>query len=195
MHHCSTSSGTYVNILQLLVLSCLGNKSSVYFQVYRWTDLNHFCHGQSPTQVLNFMSHPLIYFLIALCCIFFFFFCWKTEGQLCLNVLFSSSLQILSSLKLKEVWPWILYQALVLPRDPRCSYRCHHIFLETLPACDLQCDWQHISENSLLFTIPNVLISQWIKLQLLFSHLWNMLQLTHEWLVSLLHISAQICSH
>lgn len=49
MHHCPRSNSIYINKLQLLLPSCLGDEFNVYFHVYSCTDLKHFCHGQGAT--------------------------------------------------------------------------------------------------------------------------------------------------
>lgn len=49
MHHSPTSSSIYINKLQLLLHSCLGDEFNVYFHVYSCTDLKYFCHGQGAT--------------------------------------------------------------------------------------------------------------------------------------------------
>jgi len=64
------TAGIYINKLQLLMLSCLEDKSNVSFEVSAHTDLKLFCHGQGVIQMLDFMIHLLICFLIPSCCIF-----------------------------------------------------------------------------------------------------------------------------
>lgn len=64
MHHCPMNNSIYINKLQLLLHSYLGDESSVYFHVYSCTDLKDFCHGQGATYVSHFTVHLFISFLI-----------------------------------------------------------------------------------------------------------------------------------